>query len=430
MATKIMSVEHKINSSALFVAVLISFVTGTFVKPNLKTQECLKISHFIRDPNVFLCKDLGLCYKHYCKQITRRCQVCQKHTHMSCPLNQKNENYQLGVKGEDDRIKFQSHTEKDSSILSNTSRRQALVRIEAGNTECSGVFVKILVEGKRVYAILTSGKCLVDFQVKCQIFMDNNTVVNENTPTCFIHSDSQINKVTKEFRSYFVNLYHGERKLVLPLNSKTTLISKDFMECMDCRYDIAALRLRSQNMAKLNMSKTEAFVVKPVSTHAIRNKTVLIHHLKLSRPAFSDMKDKTTITKVGKLIHLEKHKICLTIIGNDTRNPGRLIGSAVVVYNPNRTFSERVSGLITHVTAYSSSKSILELSAVRLTHSFLNHVEKWLAIKWKRKYCSDPDYNVTLHSRYNCFSALGDFNKNLEAVSPLCMCARGWKNER
>ena len=183
-----------------------SYLCQGIIKPDLGVQECLRRAHYRHDPGKFVCRDLGLCYKHYCQQIARRCNSCKRSSVVPCLLIGKNQSDAQGANQyhlhelPEQRSKIQS----DSVNATLNAVSDSLLRITTAEIECTG-FLAAIPTGRRLsYAVVTAARCIVQFSVSCSTTnkRGNTSEVSQDQNTCFGRKKTRLHSVDKGFRAY------------------------------------------------------------------------------------------------------------------------------------------------------------------------------------------------------------------------------------
>uniref|UniRef100_H2ZCN6 Peptidase S1 domain-containing protein n=1 Tax=Ciona savignyi TaxID=51511 RepID=H2ZCN6_CIOSA len=227
---------------------LLPFALAKVLRSSMKKQECLKTSHYLRDPLEFVCKDLGLCYKHYCNLPTRKCLGCQNTRTVPCLLVTDSTNNSTTFRP---KRKQRRKYEKE-----NKSPVRGILRIQVGSKSCLG-FLAAVPNAKRYrIVVITAASCIARFEVTCSIpnAEQNDTVNLQGSATCFGNPEARIDSVNKGFRSYSAVLNYNGSAVTIPLNNAFALVPREFIECGDCLYDFAVLKLRSRHIRDLNVS--------------------------------------------------------------------------------------------------------------------------------------------------------------------------------
>lgn len=283
----------------ILVVLITSYITVTTIATESNTQnkkgstegeECVKTSDYTK-PKGNNCKDLGSCYQYRCGAVARHCSECEARTGPCLnfstnsqsirskrstgvaldPLGNLTSPSMISEFLETLRSRMRSLAEKVEGIIATSETPtavpvekigNAIVHIRAGSTNCSGFLSTVDGPQGRKYIIMTAAQCLVKFETECRSALerfgskfnaDENsgqmtdgymTYEYNHTWPCFGDYDSDILRVKKSFRSYsvIVTSYTG-RSFKIPLTSKQVIVPRDYMECQDCRFDFAAIKL-------------------------------------------------------------------------------------------------------------------------------------------------------------------------------------------
>lgn len=225
--------------------------------------------------------------------------------------------------------------------------------------------------------------------------------------------------------------------LQIALNGKTVMVPRQYIECGDCRYDLAVIRLTAKQYESLDISLPDARTVTARAKTELANLTASVHSY--LEGCEENRCPNSTLTALGLISAVQKMKLCL-VLGNTTHKTADdlLPGSPVSMLNDDSSLD--TVGVATHViraymqmdgnkkqdftTASPPGIDIVDVpvvSAVRITKAFVNFVSRWLDAQRDRSPCA-----LKLHPRYDCFPS---YPKALMNQS-MCMCARGWTNER
>lgn len=355
---------------------------------SMKKDECLKTSHYVYDENDFLCRDLDKCYKYFCYDTSQRCSIC-----LPPPCHNEEEKQPIEYKP-----------------LDVDDLNPILLTIEVGHTQCLGSVVQALYPGlmddPRVTGsvVVTSANCLSGLQIEC------STEEANNTEACFMQESEKITKVVKGFRSYFATLTFKDRKIRIPLNSQNVLISRQYMECGDCQYGAAVIRLSIENIAALRIqTKLERFL-------EISPSQAMDEQEGLGAAIYGKQGKKDFISMSGILNGIWKKKMCISVERNESFTA---IGSPVITRSNEGTLL--ATGVITHLV---EDNEQIQYSIARFDSSFLSFVSAWLNSNWDTK-INSREYSK-LYSKFDCYPPYPTAHLN----ESLCLCSIGWQNER
>lgn len=185
--------------------------TKTYVRPNMRTMECLKTSTYVRHSKKFPCKDLGLCYRHYCGKTHLACPTCDFENDQTCRMEHEI-NSELMRNQIENRLKRADATRvfrkdmfvDDDSSPNHDEYRPQVVRIHAGDTWCIGFLATVNHVHAQHPMILTPAHCVVNFKVSCDLHNETTDTTEHfnNKEECFKRPKKKIMSVEKGFKSY------------------------------------------------------------------------------------------------------------------------------------------------------------------------------------------------------------------------------------
>ncbi|XP_078489178.1 uncharacterized protein LOC100181791 [Ciona intestinalis] len=404
--------------------VLLHYTSARVVRPNMKTQECLKTSHYLRDPNEYVCKDLGLCYKHYCKAPARKCFGCDYTRKPSCLLaGNEAQNISSNLK------KKPKPRIRNPEYENCTNCIHGVLRIKAGDRECLGFLAAVPNAKQYRLVVVTAASCVSRFKVTCAV---PNTANNEShsihgSAACFGNPDTRIDQVSKGFRSYCATITNNGSTVTVPLNNEYVLIPRQYIECGDCLYDIAVIKLRANHLRDLKLTSENAHVLQTISKPKKIKKTPFFVGYNIpNSPDFNWDSQRIFFSTEEKFL---SQKMCMDI--NSTDIGEYIVNGSPVLYQLNSssvatnvTFqtAHTVAGVLSYVRPLGTG--VTRASVVRITEQLVDFIWRWLKVKWTEDECSQPDDR--LNAKYDCYPSFKENGGN----NSLCLCARGWKNER
>ena len=226
--------------------------------------------------------------------------------------------------------------------------------------------------------------------------------------------------------------------VIVPLNSATTLVSREYMECGSCQQDIAVINLRVKDLKILRININASFPL--VEEDAINsfNVSASAYRVISEKEIFSNnFPSASVLNLVDKLDgRIEQYSSFpsyfeINSIRRGARmSPNDLIGGPVLQSSKqNTTYTVgMIRGIMRvsreHANQSSDSKTV-KLFLSTIPSGFVRFIKKWLDAKhWKPNMY--PSESSGLHPRYDCFLSypFGQLNDSL------CLCTRGWTNER
>ena len=216
----------------------------------------------------------------------------------------------------------------------------------------------------------------------------------------------------------------------VPLNSGTTLVPREYIECGSCQYDIAVINLRAKDLKrlKLNVNKTYPLVEESSITsfktlssayRVISEKEIFSNNF--PAPSVMHLVDKID----GITEQYQDFPTYFETYEENSVSPNDLIGGPILQssLSSNATY---VVGMIrgimrTSSDFYDNQKFFLST----MPHGYLRFIKKWLEVRhWKPDMYADEESG--LHPRFDCYLSYPFAQIN----DSLCLCAKGWTNER
>lgn len=359
---------------------------------NMKKFECLKTSLYEYELDEYQCRNLGKCYQYFCYDTALRCSSC-----LPPPCFDPD---------------AANRTRVIHPAFESSAEGKALVKITTSGDDCMGFVVKMNYvnsegENELAHVIVTSASCLTGFEVECE------RRANDTTSSCFMQENAKIKRVMKGFRSYSASVSRSGRRIIIPLNSQTVLISRQYMECGDCQHQTATIRLSSSDVMHLRLDGDDQDFFQVVPTQPAREEEgvgAALFGLRNSTMEFMPVS--------GSLSGIWKKKMCL----NASVDVDSLLtrGSPVEVQNDNVTTA--ATGVVTHTVE--SADGTTMYSIARFDSSYTSFVTAWLEATWETDTCTRN--TSKLYSKFDCYPPYPTAYLN----ESLCLCSRGWTNER
>ena len=189
------------------------------------------------------------------------------------------------------------------------------------------------------------------------------------------------------------------------------------MECGDCQHGTAAIRLSTADLEALGLDRRtgDFFTIKPAQSQRESEGFPSAVFSMDSAGNFSAMP--------GSLTGIWKKKMCVNLAPENKRQRRDAVnvtvrGSPVAVEDGDANVA---TGVVTHVV---DTDGVPQYSVSRFDENFHGFVGAWLEATWETDTCTRN--TSKLYSKFDCYPPYPTAYLN----ESLCLCSRGWTNEK